>query len=796
MQEIRIKISGDPKDLQPVIDQLEKVGHVDAKNAKQFKESHDTFKKQTHEKADVFDRFSHGVERRIERMGELLVAAFATEKILEWGAESIKAAEEAEKAFNQLKFAVTGVLKESSGAFGKLIEQSETLSQKLNVLFSPRQIQVVQAQLARAKVSTEQIMQAIPRIADISAKSGQSIDSVTEKFITALNGRGGALKDFGAKFKSTGDKVKDFGIIMDKTKGFIGGAADAMDDYSSMSQEAANKTELLEEKIGRRLAPIWEDLKLRILETINYYSSAQTLLEQDEAKVKAHISNTEAALDKMDKKQLERQKQYRSSLLNGALSMNERVDVVAEIKLIDDLIAKRDEEAKAKIESDKKVNESGRDISKFSKRDLEIRLEELKAEGDEEIKYTAQKLGDLSTLNDVGRAKEISETEKALKKLEELDKKRLEDIEKLYKQVIAESDKFAKEQGKIEADANKALIDESNKAAKLDAENDVRANKEILDERKRADKDVFDATHTDLEIKLKDLKEAEAKELDNITLTEEEKLKIQKDYAKQAADLNKEKFTKDIEDIKQFASAAFDLYQQVGDFQLKSLDYQMEITNAAIQQQTVLAAAGKANTLAFQQGQQNEIEKERLATQKKLQRAKELETFLNLVAGFSKDDPKGAVYKAIASMAVVKGVEASFAEDGGIVGQIKDRSMVTVMGMSKSHRSGKDILLHAEKGEGILSRKEMSALGGAPGFMSLKRQLAGNEIPIPEDRVHRYGFDVGKVVKELQDVKKTIADQKQVTDVHFERMFMFITTKENGVITETQYVPTKKVYGG
>lgn len=215
--------------------------------------------------------YFHEVHHALNELGESILAGFGAEqlaeKIIEFGAESVKAFEESQKAINDLKFAVASLAGEGEEKFNELIEQSEKLSGSLNNLYSPKQLQQAQQRLLELNLTTEQTAEVLPRILDIAARSNSSVEEVTEKLGQALEGNTKGLNRMGISFKSTGNIANDVNGVLKASEKYIGGASSAMNDYANINKEAANKTEMLYEKVGSKLSPSLTNLKLKFLET-------------------------------------------------------------------------------------------------------------------------------------------------------------------------------------------------------------------------------------------------------------------------------------------------------------------------------------------------------------------------------------------------------------------------------------------------------------------------------------------------------------------------------------------------
>jgi hypothetical protein len=921
IETVVIRLTGDTKDLDSTLSKLEKLGKTDKENNEQFKKTHDAQKQRHTEMIDYNTKLS----RSLEDLTKGVIAAFAVEKILEgikeFGSESIKAFEEAEKASNQLKFAILNVNGETKKSFNELIEQSERLSKSINNLYSPKQIQQAQSQLALAKVSTEQIMKAMPRIADMSAKSGKSLESVTEAFVKGIQGQTRGLVDFGIKFKDTGDTIDNFNKIMEKTGGFVGGAAFAMDDLGNKSEEAKNKMEIMQEEI-EGLASVWEKMKMGMLGATEGFMKFFDVIDQHNSALDIHKARLQNAADIYEKYTDEALGNRKALITDAIVSQKQVVDglrqefdavqklhgsyiehdglmrqevkdahdklqvqerlllhATEEYTAINKISEAREEQHKKDIEQAAQEKSIKRDLTKFSQQDLQHRLESLKDEAEKEIKYKSQKEEIIEHLDEQGRATEIARTESQIKKNEENNKKLLEqakkfaaDLEKIRREIadtesgariesidneqakkIAQEDKnFGDKINKVK-DQQKTLKEiilkgnsEQRKQAEVELKetntelellqrdhlhnitkiNDDAATKEKEDQKKR-DEDLLKLKIKDNEVESKALlialkqKLADKKitqeqydlEADKLKLGEmerqyklevdagqqdidlaqkiaEQKIKIQTENAKDEKALR----NKTVKELQDFAEKAISIYESIVQGNIAAIDHQEQVQKDAINQQLVLAAAGKQNTLAQEVKAEADLEKERAQAQKKLVKAKELETFLNSVAAFSKDDPKSAVLKAVAQLALVKGVEAAYAEEGGLVGGNMQKSKVYGARFSRMHPGGGDVLLHAQTGEGILSRKEIVNMGGATAFLSMKNALKEKQIPLEKVNIFSMSNNRG-VEARLDSLENTIKNKKE-TSIDFDNLNRMVTEEiENGIKKITIHAKRLRIGG-
>jgi hypothetical protein len=296
--------------------------------------------------------------------------------------------------------------------------------------------------------------------------------------------------------------------------------------------------------------------------------------------------------------------------------------------------------------------------------------------------------------------------------------------------------------------------------------------------------------------KMQNLKEDFDKELQLLEITHDNKLMSDEDYLrkrallyanynKAVADSTKELAEKQKQDILDIfdlmSSAIFDRIEQMINQNIELIDRQQEMVRSDIEHQKRLAEEGRDNTLQESERQFAELEKQRIIQQEKLRKAKEFEILLNTVAEYSKTDPNTAIAKAIAQMALLKGAEALYMEEGGIIGETSQHSKIGGLGFSRLHPGGGDVLVHAQSGEGILSRDEMSNLGKS-GFYDLKSMLSKplreRQIPLV-GVVGSSGFDKKEMAQGFNMVVDAIKSKKET---HFE-----VDHMNNWVVTQIEH---------
>jgi len=280
---------------------------------------------------------------------------------------------------------------------------------------------------------------------------------------------------------------------------------------------------------------------------------------------------------------------------------------------------------------------------------------------------------------------------------------------------------------------------------------------------------------------------AQIKELQDAA--DQDKKDAAKKIAAEIKKIEKDQIKETIDGIKEVADAAIQGAEEQNAAQQKATDFRLQQQSQAIDVQAALAEKGLANDLAFEQRKNAQLQQQKLAEIKKEKQEKELETFLNAVASFAEKDPNTAVPKALGLLAATTAVAAAYAEEGGLLGYSGQTSKVGLFGASRKHRGGGDILLHAQKGEGILSRKDIDALGGPKGFYDLKEMLKSPSKSMSNNIVAVNNNT--DVVNKLEEVKQAFSNLKQEHVDWQANQEMIITTVQSGMKEVVRHISKK-----
>lgn len=719
MEEIRISIVGDAKALQPTVDKLTEIGAVDKKNAEQFKHSNAEFE----------------------------AAAKKREKLLK-----------------------------------EEIEDLEELKRAKRAAFSPEEI----------KQYEQSIKNSQERVRLLSADMGQANKSMQQVVV----------------------QTNAFGESVKKSYGFLRIAANIIPGLG----------------ISGLILAGYEMLSSLIQEvTFSFEDNTEAIEFNNEA--------MEKHLEMQDKLQKILQTNIQQRLvLNKQLSDTD----VARFKAMEDFTAREDEISKTKLENIKKLADAYKldesDFRQYAKRigvAGELTVEQLKAieeglkisenEGlprslDQRLAIIASFVAKIEELernvrkerrdNSLALNEEVAAIEEkgfhsSLKKLKV--KKEKEDdwwkrylawwkqnFDELLRMYKKDTDDFLKETERKNREAikrdedNIALILENNKLEasltkdKVDDEN-ARFQEEINNFEIQHDEkgQITEQSYRHLEL----LRKQHNQNLLRIQMEgEEAQNKLDEEERKRKKKKREEDLKETIENFQQITKFILDEYKVRIESNIEYIDHQQEVSRDAADAQRQLAIAGKENTLAFEEKRQADLERQRVQEAKKLKRAKELEIFLNAMAEFSKDDPKQALGKALALMATAIAAEATFAEEGGILGKINEKSW-----KGRKHKGGGDILVHAQTGEGIFSRKEVANMGGEAAFMNFKNLLANpiTEKPIPLSGVMFSGMTDTRKLEQKIDMLADVFRNKAEYQVDWESWrdmhTMNITKIEKGI---------------
>jgi hypothetical protein len=702
-----------------------------------------------------------------------------SDSIVSFGTSSVKAFVEAEKNAKQLQLALKG----NAVAAGDLIKQSGELQDK--GIFSDDDIQRAQTQLANFGATSTQIKELTPLITDLAAATGKDLGEATDLVVKGINGQTRGLKMLGIDYKDTGNKAENLAILTDKLTKFQGANAAQLETVIGKTKRLENAFDDFQETVGEYLV----NEGARTLDYFELFAAALTgngegaltfalrratdnLQEYEQSQFDAFLKDADKIEDVGHKKmaaiteegRLRRQLTafiQQQTQVEGKVNAQRLINIASTERSLASIVAYRNSLNEVSTlgddpdEADKKAK-AAEDLAK-RRLDAQNDLRKLEAEAIKDQRLREFALQQVSTEAEIRQLKE--KHEQGILSQSDFEKSILFVMAKSNEERIALRKKFNDEEAKGYEELFAVLDAELERRAKLEQDfataqheltlDTIDANIVLMEE--GADKEIaeieaqsqrkIEALEAEQEKQIELAKEAGKNELeikqqydDLILLTEADTAKkaeaVREKFAKEAADKQREDFNKRVEDVESFISSVADAYEKAQEKRIGQLEEQGKEQESVVDEQRARAIAGQSNSLAAEESRQAAIEQAQAAQQRKLEKIKKLEAFFNLFAEFAKQDPENAVPKTLAKIGEATVASLLFAEKGGIVGDVKDRTQLTASGLTKSHGTGNDIVVVASPNEGILTESEVKTLGGRAGFYDLKRMLAAGDNPI------------------------------------------------------------------
>ncbi len=808
MDSIRIEISGNAEALQPTINKLEELGAVDKKNAEQFKKTNAEYalglsKRQEAIKAELI---------QLEQLKKARDKAFNPENIQGYN-KSIAISEAKIRALSD----------EMNRLAGGTKRVSENLKQvQGNAIASSRGVSLITKDLIAAELATKGVGKSMASVVEntnnlgTSVKKGYGFLRLMANVLPGLGISGIIMYGWDAlsaiiekvsedftkldtaqtNFNTAGiQATNEFTISMKKFREEIELLIIQQNILNGTQTEQALKNQQLVNAYGKDVLDIKQSTiqkKQILMDAMSeLYKERNRILEEnrqkgltglmlgdgeDYDKAKALYDKKTTELGKLFSKLGDEQRRLEAEALKKFLEGRNLVTAEKDAerkKLIRDASYQDLENQKKNIEAQFKVESSYYKDNISDSLELIQQLYYIEEAKNEEILLINEELATRKKNQDVKNAKATITDQDALNnRLYNINLAYNDKISGLrndyfdasrvayaqyYSSILKEADKASEENAKeVQVDLNKRKkaiqYAEVNLADTLKLANETAYTEGKITQEEHDKQDIRDQL-TVLELKKTNLMkysneyiEIEIKEQElKRQLKEKEKKDMKKDVKEQ------------IDNLQQIADFAFKIIEDQIKANIDAIDRQQDMQKDAIDVQRKQAELGHENTLAFEEKRMADLERDRMKEQKKLIKLKELETFMNAIASYSKDDPNGAVAKALAQLALVKGVEATFMEEGGLLGKTKEKSW-----LGRTHKGGGDILVHAQTGEGILSRNDIAHMGGEQAFMNFKNMLGNNQLPqIPLSGVMFNGFDTKKLEDRIMSLEQTIRDKPE-----------------------------------
>jgi len=213
VEKVVIEVTG-TDNLQPTINDLEKLGKVDAANAAQFKKTNAEFKKGAAETVTSVK----GITDSLKTLVPAISAAFAVQAVVAFGKASLNAFIEAERGEKLL----LNALNKNEAAFKRLTEAAKKYQS--TTVYDDDTIIAAQTFLATQGRTEEQINKVIRAATNLSAVTGESLQSSVEKLDATYEGSIGRLGKMDSRFKSLTQAQLENGaaidLVAEKYKGF------------------------------------------------------------------------------------------------------------------------------------------------------------------------------------------------------------------------------------------------------------------------------------------------------------------------------------------------------------------------------------------------------------------------------------------------------------------------------------------------------------------------------------------------------------------------------------------------
>lgn len=369
---------------------------------------------------------------------------------------------------------------------------------------------------------------------------------------------------------------------------------------------------------------------------------------------------------------------------------------------------------------------------------------------------------------------------------------------------VGDTQKLADDRTTVYEDTNEKILKEENlfngkmdKLRKIQFDlmeaaiiQNAEAQKELLQAQADADIQRVNDSIKDEKIKAAEIKKINEKLAIDLANVEDEERKKEREINKQKLEdekkLNQERVKLAAERTDSIVGKVDEALDKRSQKNIDRINKEQEAQEKALERAQDRAERGLSNDLELQQRKAAELEARKAEQAKKDARREKLTTFYNLLSGYAKENAQTALFKAGRDMAESEIIALAFAEKGGIIGDITDKTLLKNGTLSKTHKSG-DRLVVASPNEGMLNETQINNLGGKQAFYDLATMLNN---PINDDVLFpkvpyftpvAYRNDNGEVAKEIRDLKKTIED-KPVSYAHLNNAGDVInTTIERGV---------------
>jgi len=268
-----------------------------------------------------------GVDKQVNTFGKdtlnnikgMIIGAFAVDRVIAFGKESVKAFAEAELNAKKLGTALKNISGEGTGALDRLIKQSEKL-QKISI-FSDDNIQRAQTQLIQFGLTSDQVESLIPKVLDLASATGTDLGQATDVLIQGINGVTRGLKPLGIDFDATGSKEKNLSIITDQLNKYYGQTESVLQTTSGEMANFTNRFDDLQEVVGEFIVLLGKGLAtdfLSIFDPDTYNGNASAMRDYakrlEEIKGIAEKTASESTIPQLNAQLMSNQKFIKQAL--------------------------------------------------------------------------------------------------------------------------------------------------------------------------------------------------------------------------------------------------------------------------------------------------------------------------------------------------------------------------------------------------------------------------------------------------------------------------------------------------
>lgn len=409
VEKVVIEVTG-TDNLQPTINDLEKLGKVDAANAAQFKKTNAEFKKGAAESVTSI----RGITDSLKSLVPAISAAFAVQAVVAFGKASLNAFIEAERGEKLL----LNALNKNEAAFKRLTDSAKKY--QATTVYDDDTIIAAQTFLATQGRTEEQINKVIRAATNLSAVTGESLQSSVEKLDATYEGSIGRLGKMDSRFKSLTQAQLENGaaidLVAEKYKGF---AEAELETTAGKLIRLQNAWGEVQEKAGAAIVDMADRIKDNTLTggLISQLLFGQSdELKDDLLKIKL-VQGAMADLNQGIGDDFENAAQKASDKQLALDKANEKQAVTIEtlaatVKKLQDELVKVPVETQAWTDKNNQLTAAQKELDKYTKKATDA-IKEQKKELDKPVQLADALGGTLDVTDYEAKQKEINDLQQA-----------------------------------------------------------------------------------------------------------------------------------------------------------------------------------------------------------------------------------------------------------------------------------------------------------------------------------------------------------------------------------------------